>query len=534
MKKFSAGMRDLIRISLAMFLGLTVLLASGGSFSANAASITVFNTDFNSGVPSEFGGITTIEGVQGFVDLGTGQNVFGGNFLRNNSGDNLGGGSPPVNTTLTLTGLPPHTHISLSFLLAIIDSWDGAACTQGPDFFNVSVDGFVIFSKVFENGGCGLQTYVPPAGVQLARHMDLGFTPAGPDNFYLDSAYNMGMDPAFNNIPHTANTLTIKWFASGNGWQGGTDESWAIDNVQVIIPPPLVKSIERASPEFSSASSVDFTITFSESVTGVTLDDFVLTTTGVVGATITNVSGSGAIYTVTVNTGSRNGTIRLDVVDDNSILNGAGNPLGGAGLGDGNFSFGEVYTIQKIKTFRSIGSADGWILSRPGENKGTRNSTATTILLGDNKANKQYRSILSFKTAALPDNAIITKITLRLRRVSISPVGTNPINLFQGIMVDVRKGFFGSAASLQSPDFNAAPTQTIGPFKPPLQVNINLNLTAAAPAINLLSTQAGVTQFRLRFKRITNNDAVANLLVLASGNTTVSSRPQLIVEYHTP
>jgi len=45
----------------------------------------------------------------------------------------------------------------------------------------------------------------------------------------------MGLDPVFQNIPHTAGTLTIEWFAGGSGWQGGSDESWAIDNVEVIL-----------------------------------------------------------------------------------------------------------------------------------------------------------------------------------------------------------------------------------------------------------------------------------------------------------
>lgn len=207
-----------------LFLSLTAV----GS-AAFAASVTVFSTNFNSGAPPEFSGVTTTEGVQGYAGLGTGLNVFGGDFLRNTS-------APPSKTTLTLTGLAPHTSISLGFLLAIIDSWDGNGCGigfPGPDTFNVTVDGLLIFSAVFENSFCGSQTYVPPAGVELARRLQLGFTPDDP--FWRDSAYNMGLDPVFQNIPHTAGTLTIEWFAGGSGWQGGTDESWAIDNVAVIL-----------------------------------------------------------------------------------------------------------------------------------------------------------------------------------------------------------------------------------------------------------------------------------------------------------
>jgi len=178
-------------------------------------------------VPSEFSGITTTEGVQGYAGLGTGPNVFGGDFLRNTS-------VPEAKTTLTLTGLPPHTSISLSFLLATIASWDGIGCFAGvTDGFNVSVDGTTIFSEVFENSNCGAQTYAPPVGVELARRASLGFNTALV--YYGDSAYDMGLDPTFQNIPHTSSTLMIEWFTSGGGWQGGTDESWAIDNVQVFI-----------------------------------------------------------------------------------------------------------------------------------------------------------------------------------------------------------------------------------------------------------------------------------------------------------
>jgi hypothetical protein len=67
-------------------------------------------------------------------------------------------------------------------------------------------------------------------------------------------------------------------------------------------------------------------------------------TSGISGASVNGVSDSGSIYTVTVNTGSGNGTIRLDVVDNNNtIVDLALNPLGGAGAGDGSYSSGETY-----------------------------------------------------------------------------------------------------------------------------------------------------------------------------------------------
>ena len=44
----------------------------------------------------------------------------------------------------------------------------------------------------------------------------------------------MSLEPAFFDIPHSATTLTVEFFASG-GWQGGNDESWAIDQLRICI-----------------------------------------------------------------------------------------------------------------------------------------------------------------------------------------------------------------------------------------------------------------------------------------------------------
>lgn len=111
--------------------------------------------------------------------------------------------------------------------------------------------------------------------------------------------------------------------------------------------PPTVTSIVRAAGSTNpttSGSSIAFTVTFSEAVTGVDATDFALTTTGsIAGATITSVTGSGTTYTVTVNSGTGTGTIRLDAVDNDSIVDGANNPLGGTGA-SGGFTTGETFT----------------------------------------------------------------------------------------------------------------------------------------------------------------------------------------------
>ncbi|MFH2102560.1 MAG: sortase [Chloroflexota bacterium] len=118
-----------------------------------------------------------------------------------------------------------------------------------------------------------------------------------------------------------------------------------INDIDEIVP--AVSSILRLDPNPTNLASVTFSVTFSENVTGVDTTDFSLTTTGVSGASVTNVSGSGSTYTVTVNTGSGSGTLRLDVVDDDSIVDAVSNPLGGVGAGNGDYTTSEAYTIER-------------------------------------------------------------------------------------------------------------------------------------------------------------------------------------------
>ena len=212
--------------------------------STTLTSSTVFSTNFDSGVPTQLSGTTTLTAVQGYTGLGTGTNTFNGSLLQNATGNGTGATPstiPQTPTTLTLTNLPTHTSIDLNFLLGIINSWDGFANANtpnlAPDFFNIRVDGSLLLHGSFDNvtaTGTG-QGYLPPAGVQLTPRpfTDLGFNGTG--GFTFDSAWNLGLDPQFNNIPHTGSTLTIDFFADGAGFQGNTNESWGIDNLEVIL-----------------------------------------------------------------------------------------------------------------------------------------------------------------------------------------------------------------------------------------------------------------------------------------------------------
>ena len=144
---------------------------------------------------------------------------------------------------------------------------------------------------------------------------------------------------------------TINAGGTGAALSAGTSATLNVTVIAADTTPPTVSSSVRAggAPALTNASSVDFTVTFSESVTGVDTTDFTLTTTGTIAsASVTSVSaGPGTTRTVTVNTGTGDGTIRLDVTDDDTILDLASNKLGGTGTGNGNFTTGEAYTLDR-------------------------------------------------------------------------------------------------------------------------------------------------------------------------------------------
>lgn len=308
---------------------------------------------------------------------------------------------------------------------------------------------------------------------------------------------------------------------------------------------PLLISSLRADPSPTAAESVRFTLTFSESVTGVDAADFVLITSGLSEARVSSVSGMDSVYTVTVNTGTGNGSLRLDLLDDDSILDSAGTPLGGAGAGNGLFVSGETYIIDRVTSviqsasYPSDGAQDGWVLeSKETSNKGgSMNSNSATLRVGDNAQDNQYRTILQFSTASLPDNAVITQAILTLQLETI--VGVNPFSTHRNMWVDLRQGAFGSfgpfqIGALQASDFQApasfysAGVMTDNPVAGWYWVSLD------SKALSLINLK-GVTQLRLGFLLDDDDDRRDDYISFFSGNYGVTSaRPQLSIKYYVP
>ncbi len=184
--------------------------------------------------------------------------------------------------------------------------------------------------------------------------------------------------------------------------------------------------------------------------------------------------------------------------------------------------------------FRSLAAKDGWTLES-GENTGiggSMNATATTLRLGDNAANKQYRSILHFSTGDLPDNAVITKVTLKILMQGLT--GTSPFTTHGALFGDIRKPYFGAGDGLQGDDFQNKASKASALVFSAVPTSNWYSGTLKNGYLSLINP-TGVTQFRLHFNLDDNNDAGADYMAFYSGNVSNTAfRPQLVVEYFTP
>jgi hypothetical protein len=190
------------------------------------------------------------------------------------------------------------------------------------------------------------------------------------------------------------------------------------------------------------------------------------------------------------------------------------------------------YEATASLTVKSAGLNDGWVLehSETSNTGGTMNSTATTITLGDDAADRQYRAILQFDTSALPDNAVVTNMTLKIKQQG-NVTGVSPFS-FGSLYVDMRNPAFGNSI-LELVDFNFA-AKKVKPavFNPnPVSGWFSTRFNTGG---KLYVNRTGTTQLRLYFSVDDNNNNFADFIHFYSGNAAAGDRPKLLITYYVP
>lgn len=139
----------------------------------------------------------------------------------------------------------------------------------------------------------------------------------------------------------------------------GAPESDALAGTAYVFDvdlPPFVASISRSDASPTTATVLRFLVTFTETVDGIDTGDFSIAVTGSATGNVASVSAaSGASVTVTVDGVSGEGEVGLNLVDNDSITDAGGNPLGGVGTGDG--FVGAAFT--RVSSLTQIIQSDG-------------------------------------------------------------------------------------------------------------------------------------------------------------------------------
>ena len=119
-----------------------------------------------------------------------------------------------------------------------------------------------------------------------------------------------------------------------------------------------------------------------------------------------------------------------------------------------------VTVSRPVLTLKSNAAMDGYVLETAESSTlgGAMNSAATTFNVGDDAPTGSIGRSCPSTPRPLPDNAVITAVTLKIRRQG-SVGAANPFLTLGNIAVDIKKGNFGAPA-LQAPDFQTAASKS--------------------------------------------------------------------------
>ena len=194
---------------------------------------------------------------------------------------------------------------------------------------------------------------------------------------------------------------------NGDGRQDLVTANSSTNNVSVLLGdvPPHVVSINRDSPTGPdvSGNTVSYTATFSEPITGVDASDFQLALSGVTVAIPLAVSGSGAVYTVTISGIAGSGTLGLNLVDNGSITDLAGNPLQSLGVG---FLPQQTYAVGSSPESVAVADLNGDGI--PDIVVTNSESDSVGVLLGN--GNGTFQPEQTFAVGFLPDSVAVSDV----------------------------------------------------------------------------------------------------------------------------
>lgn len=453
----------------------------GGAVFIDKGTITLTTCTFDSNTATAGGG--NIFGQPALPGQGHGGAIFVRNGATlNPTGIVLSGNTSTTGSSNVYPGLP----IAVSSIVRLSPSGflTNAASVTFQVNFTSSVAG--ISSSNFDLTTTGITgaSISSVTGTSTQRNVVVNTgssTGSAAGTIRLDMINTTGVAPSLTNTPFT------------------TGDVYIVDKTT-----PTVSSIVRKIANPTNASSVTFTVTFSKIVSGVTTGNFALDSTGVSGAAISTVQGSGDSRTVTVDTGSGDGSISIDLLTVSGISDLASNPL------VSGYVAGESYTIDKTDPGISIGAP-----------------SAATTTTGPVDFIITYTDASSI-TLASGDVSLVRTGTAN-GTVSVNGTGTTTRTVtISAISGDGTIGISINADSATDDAANGAPaagpSTTFGIISPPTIVigTPSVTVTKDGP-VDFVITYTGATAVTLDAADITLNTAsIVNRTITVTGTGTTT------------
>lgn len=189
--------------------------------------VTVYNNDF------ETNNLSNIS--NGVISQFNGSAVLG--LYNSNDAINKG------NFILTVNNLPKHDLITISFDLYIHDSWDGnKTAPDGPDMWQMLVDGNSYINTTFSNDICGPNQFCSPQSYPLNYPNSYNNPKASayrtdlPGVCHLAGPKGTTQYKITKTFKHTNGTLILECLdklVQTNSPDQKCDESWSVDNINI-------------------------------------------------------------------------------------------------------------------------------------------------------------------------------------------------------------------------------------------------------------------------------------------------------------
>ncbi|MBI5825397.1 MAG: hypothetical protein HZB18_15320 [Chloroflexi bacterium] len=295
---------------------------------------------------------------------------------------------------------------------------------------------------------------------------------------------------------------------------------------------PVTVTINQSTGQVDPTNirQLHFTAVFSEAVTGFDSTDInvVLSVPCAPTITVTD-SGDGITYYVSLTDMKRECRATVTIPADSAES--AGRP---GVLNQASTSTDNSQRFRYVRKFYfSLPNSDGWVLESTATSNvgGSINSSDTTMSVGDDANNRDYRIFSRFdtRTDPVPADAVIAVVNYRIKQVNVT--GTNPLTTHGDLITELNKPYYGTNSSLELIDFQNLADKGACKFDTILLPDGFYRCVFFKVSLNLFPKN-GVIDLRSRFE-LDDTDGVSDLLTVYSGNYAFQfSRPELFVAYY--